>query len=213
MIKRYDRFIESRKHRVLPEGVYTERHHILPRCQGGNNNNENLIVLTAREHYIAHKMLYRENKECNELVYAFHMMCSMKTNHQQRDYKITSRDFELSRIALSESMKGENNPNYGKHHPEETKEKMRGPRPCIQGENNPMYEVHRCGKDAPNYGKHHSEETRKKIGESSKDRHHSEETRKNLSEANKGENNPNYGKHHSEETKKKMGDKLKGRIP
>ena len=46
------------------------------------------------------------------------------------------------------------------------------------GENNPMYGVHRYGKDAPNYGKHHTEETKQR-----------------LSEAKKSENNPMYGVH------------------
>ena len=54
MIKRYDKFIESRKHRVLPEGTYTETHHILPKSLGGLNEDCNLIELTAREHFIAH---------------------------------------------------------------------------------------------------------------------------------------------------------------
>ena len=66
MIKRYEKFIESRKCRVIPEGTYTEKHHILPKCLGGIDD-DNLIDLTAREHFIAHKMLYRENKDVKGL--------------------------------------------------------------------------------------------------------------------------------------------------
>ena len=33
---------------------YKERHHIVPRCMGGTNDNDNLIDLYAEEHYIAH---------------------------------------------------------------------------------------------------------------------------------------------------------------
>ena len=36
---------------------YHERHHITPKCMGGTNDNENLIDLFAREHYIAHLLL------------------------------------------------------------------------------------------------------------------------------------------------------------
>lgn len=37
--------------------VYSECHHILPRSLGGDNGKENLVKLTAREHYIAHLLL------------------------------------------------------------------------------------------------------------------------------------------------------------
>jgi len=38
---------------------YSEKHHIIPRSFGGNNKAENITVLTAREHYIAHLCLFR----------------------------------------------------------------------------------------------------------------------------------------------------------
>ena len=38
---------------------YMERHHIVPRCMGGSNRKENLVYLTAKEHFIAHKLLVR----------------------------------------------------------------------------------------------------------------------------------------------------------
>lgn len=33
---------------------YSEIHHIIPRCLGGSNDKSNLVVLTAREHFLAH---------------------------------------------------------------------------------------------------------------------------------------------------------------
>lgn len=38
---------------------YTERHHIVPRSLGGSNDPQNITTLTAREHWIAHKLLVR----------------------------------------------------------------------------------------------------------------------------------------------------------
>jgi hypothetical protein len=38
---------------------YMERHHIVPKCMGGSNRKENLVYLTATEHFIAHKLLVR----------------------------------------------------------------------------------------------------------------------------------------------------------
>ena len=33
---------------------YTENHHIIPKCLGGSNLEENLVNLTAREHFVCH---------------------------------------------------------------------------------------------------------------------------------------------------------------
>ena len=33
-------------------------HHIMPKCLGGNNDDENLILLTNREHYFVHKCCF-----------------------------------------------------------------------------------------------------------------------------------------------------------
>ena len=41
--------------KALP--YYTESHHIIPRCLGGGNETSNLVLLTAREHFIAHRLL------------------------------------------------------------------------------------------------------------------------------------------------------------
>jgi hypothetical protein len=53
----YNKFIESRKHREIQSDVYYEKHHILPKSLGGSDENENLVKLTAREHYFAHLLL------------------------------------------------------------------------------------------------------------------------------------------------------------
>lgn len=53
----YEDLIESRKMRPRLDGEYYERHHILPRCMGGGDEEENLIYLTAEEHFMAHMLL------------------------------------------------------------------------------------------------------------------------------------------------------------
>jgi hypothetical protein len=37
----------------------TERHHIIPRSLGGLDNEDNIIYLPIRQHYIAHLLLYK----------------------------------------------------------------------------------------------------------------------------------------------------------
>jgi len=53
----YGDFIKSRREIEKSLTCYTERHHILPRCMGGGNEPENLIRLTAEDHYFAHLCL------------------------------------------------------------------------------------------------------------------------------------------------------------
>ena len=40
---------------------YQEHHHILPKCKGGEDTENNLIWLYAAEHFYAHKLLAKEN--------------------------------------------------------------------------------------------------------------------------------------------------------
>lgn len=53
----YENFINSRKGKIFSDTEYYETHHILPKSLGGDNNIENLIKLSAREHYFAHLLL------------------------------------------------------------------------------------------------------------------------------------------------------------
>lgn len=73
-LKIYDDLIESRKVRPMVDGVYYERHHIVPRCQGGSDGPENLIYLTAEDHFVAHLLLAQGYRSTN-LWFACHAMC------------------------------------------------------------------------------------------------------------------------------------------
>lgn len=52
----YSEFITDRKAKPKPQG-YTERHHIVPRSLGGGDEPDNLIDLTAEDHFFAHLLL------------------------------------------------------------------------------------------------------------------------------------------------------------
>jgi hypothetical protein len=54
----YYNIIDNAKnqYRKKRAGIYFEKHHIIPRSLDGNNN-KNLILLTAKEHYICHLLL------------------------------------------------------------------------------------------------------------------------------------------------------------
>lgn len=61
----YEAFIQNildtRGRFGIPKGEYKERHHIIPKCMGGWDEEENIIDLYAKEHFIAHKLLAEEN--------------------------------------------------------------------------------------------------------------------------------------------------------
>lgn len=66
--KHYDALIHRAKWRVL-DG-YAERHHIVPKCMGGGDEAENLVLLTAEEHYVAHQLLVKIFPGERKIVYA-----------------------------------------------------------------------------------------------------------------------------------------------
>jgi hypothetical protein len=100
--KVYNEIIEKAKSRVIVEGYY-ERHHIIPKCIGGSNKKDNLVNLTAREHFICHWLLARSNKD-PKLWFAFDMMCRLRTRQQKR-YKPSSRAYKEAKEKVSEIRK------------------------------------------------------------------------------------------------------------
>lgn len=89
--KIYDQIIDRAKGRIL-EG-YREKHHIIPKCMGGSNEKENLVELTAREHFICHWLLCRIYPENRKLGHAFWFMSKQNSPTQQRDYIVSSRTY------------------------------------------------------------------------------------------------------------------------
>jgi len=78
--KIYDCLIEKAKRRTL-EG-YFEIHHIIPRCMGGSDDNENLVKLTPEEHYLAHQLLVKVYPNNLKLVKAAVMMIPSRPSNK-----------------------------------------------------------------------------------------------------------------------------------
>lgn len=70
--KHYDALMNRAKNRLL-EG-YCETHHIIPRCMGGTDHLDNLVDLSAEEHYVAHQLLVKIYPENRKLAFAAQMM-------------------------------------------------------------------------------------------------------------------------------------------
>lgn len=108
--KHYDLLIERAKLRILES--YTEKHHIVPRCLGGNDEKENIVKLTPEEHYVAHQLLVKMYPDKPSLIYAANMMSvdSSKTGRDNKRYGWLKRKY----IAECRKRKGKKNPSYGK---------------------------------------------------------------------------------------------------
>jgi hypothetical protein len=78
--------------------IYYENHHTIPRCVGGTNDKENLVLLTAREHFICHKLLTYIYPNNSKLAYAFYLMSFINKYKEfvsSRDYAYTKELFCL----------------------------------------------------------------------------------------------------------------------
>lgn len=86
---------------------YFEKHHIIPACYFKSRNiatyNENLVLLTAKEHFICHQLLWKNDKINSSLFLAFHKMTFSKGKTKRPVRVLTSKQFELVRKALHEA--------------------------------------------------------------------------------------------------------------
>ena len=91
----HDNIIARGKNRILTG--YKEKHHIIPKSLGGNNSKDNLVELTAREHFMVHMLLckFTTGQAKMKMSYAFHAMCTFK--NAERYNKVNSRLVEKIR--------------------------------------------------------------------------------------------------------------------
>lgn len=82
---------------------YTEIHHIIPRCVGGDDSKDNLVKLSAREHFICHILLtkiYKNTKDYFKLLNAAIYMGSVNNLNEgryinSRLYKTVREEFSM----------------------------------------------------------------------------------------------------------------------
>ena len=100
---------------------YLERHHIIPKSFGGNDTKDNLVKLTAKEHFICHLLLTKMTTGFNrhKMLHAF-MLMKGKTDKQHR--YMNSRLFDSIKIEFGEMLR---NKKLGTKHTQRTKDKIR----------------------------------------------------------------------------------------
>lgn len=120
-LKIYNDLINDAKNNPKIE-QYKESHHIIPKCLGGKKSKSNLVKLTARQHFIAHWLLYKIYKT-SSLAHAWNCMSRVSVGQEKR--LINSHGFKYAREnrnkILSINSMGPKNHFYGKKHKEETK--------------------------------------------------------------------------------------------
>ena len=81
----YFNIIKQARTRLL--SGYAEKHHIIPKSLGGNNTKDNLVALTAREHFVCHLLLTRmtTGEARKKMVFAvFYLTGKGKSNRDNR---------------------------------------------------------------------------------------------------------------------------------
>lgn len=123
----YCDLIEFRKANA-PDG-YCEKHHAVPRSLGGDNSKSNIVKMTAREYFIAHKLLAKIHGGSMWAALAYMSRGGTKS---AKNYQCTSRDYDYIKQKDAEwrsvRYRGDSNPFKGKSHDESALKKMRKPR-------------------------------------------------------------------------------------
>jgi len=117
--KIYNQIIERAKNenRTKNKEIYYEAHHIIPVCLGGEGkknqtNHANLVLLTAKEHFLCHRLLVEIYPNHKGIIYSFWMMsngCYTKSdNHHRyipssRAYKHAKELFIRNKIGVKQS--------------------------------------------------------------------------------------------------------------
>ena len=164
------------------EKGYTELHHIIPRCMGGTDHVDNLIRLSARQHFVCHMLLTQMTSEEYKNKMTFALWRMLHSNIDQKRYIVGSHQYKTIKEQMAKAI-SENNKNQVPWN----KGKKIGNNPWNKGKTGVM-----------------SAEARRKISEARKLMTLSEEARLKISQSVKKTL-------HTEETKKKMRDAAKNR--
>jgi hypothetical protein len=135
--KIYNDIIQRAQQRTLEKTIYTEKHHINPKCLIGYDD-YCTVKLTAKEHFVCHHLLTKMYPENSKLHYAFWAMCNQKA--LGRNYKLTSKIYAIAKENHSKHM---SKLFSGIPLTEKTKQKMCKPRNNTENMKNPKSESHK----------------------------------------------------------------------
>jgi len=204
--KIYNQIIQKARfeNRNKKQGIYYEAHHIIPKCLGGEGNSSdithfNIILLTAKEHYIAHRLLCLIYPSDNKLRFALWAMINglgkiKRYKPSARIYSILRESYILTpksqetKLKMSASSKGKI---FSDIHKQRISEAAKNRNPISEETrkkmSNKIYSAeYRNAISNRLKGHVHSEETLKKIGDGNRGKVLSEDTKLKMSNAKKG---------------------------
>lgn len=113
---KYKEFLSDCSNKNYDSSLVLHKHHIIPKCIGGTNNRDNLILLSVIDHMNAHLLLANCFDEGS-----YEELSNLRSARLLNKKSIMDKD-TLDRIA--NSYKGELNPFYGKSMSEESKKRL-----------------------------------------------------------------------------------------
>ena len=191
--KWYYSLIQRATSRIQDSSIYYEKHHILPKSLGGDDSEMNLVLLTAKEHFVCHLLLTKmvEGRAKFQMIKALHMM-TISTKYQHRINSSTYASLK-AKAAEAHSVLTKGKPK----HSAETRLKM-----SIAAKGRPSPNLGK--KLTPEQSQQRSEQIRKAFTDGA--RKVSEETKAKISRGN-------TGKRRTDETKARMSDSARRRPP
>ena len=104
--KHYNKLVDRARNRHLD--YFTESHHIMPRCMGGNDLKCNLVDLTPEEHYVAHQLLVKMHPNNGALVKAATMMIPNRPSNKMYGWlkRKLSNEMKISQGGVGNSQYG-----------------------------------------------------------------------------------------------------------
>ena len=140
-MKLYDTLIHKARERTMVDG-YTEIHHIIPRSEGGSNDDDNLVELTPKEHFVAHKLMYMDNPTIMSRVSTMWFMSNNRQIQSGRIYeqvRLQFRNDVMGKPKSKEHKRKISEANKGVPKSKESVAKMVANLPDRSGKNNPNY--------------------------------------------------------------------------
>lgn len=103
--KWYDNIIENSKNRKIVG--YSEKHHIIPKSLGGTNDLKNISILSAKEHFICHRLLTRftQGLAKQKMCWALKNMLSSNSYHKRYNGKLYENERVLASSFISKTLK------------------------------------------------------------------------------------------------------------
>ena len=116
--KIYDNIVEKARKEIRSKNqtIYYEAHHIVPKCMNGEGSTSqwrwhpNIVLLTAKEHYLCHRLLCNIYPENHKLAFAFWHLCNRRNKFQALRFTPSGRAYQearerLSKLGISEEVR------------------------------------------------------------------------------------------------------------